>query len=549
MLISENAVYLSSLSTEVIDSGDDMIIEEIDLEDFGFDVSSDESSTEQEGIFQARKEGDTSDAEDSDSSRWQEAASKKKSKKASASKKKKEKEEAAEEESPSSQEEKEKEEKTQKESPETDTKTPGSQTDTVPPLIHYENFEAGMTYTGIVNPRIIVTDSNLDQKRCQMFLYYSDGSRAFSLEERMKSDRSEKNKIIFYWEDFPHKKETDNQYFLKIEAFDTEGNASKACEQLRFFVDRYGARYSLPSETEEYVHQYYHKKEQDITCIVYSLHPIFSRISYTHDKKEKKILKKEEYTVSSTYLLNKEQNLLLPDPHQNWIQTVYKISADVFSQEGEYQILIESKEVDFHNHDENYLQMMSLLGEESKNSEYSILTESENTKWTETLTFAIDKTPPAVTISELHNSKKKESDGFTITAFDYSNIKYFKINLKEKENTDHTFRNSDTEASGVTSMLFTEKDFNENHSLILESQDYKGYEITGYEACDYAGNEIKRDKLILQEDEILSPASIVRDYYLHPVISGMFTFMGSLFLMLMILVLKRKSIFDILKKI
>ena len=165
----------------------------------------------------------------------------------------------------------------------------------------------------------------------------------------------------------------------------------------------------------------------------------------------------------------KEDNPVLPAIHKGWYQTTYTIAKDVFAEEGDYSIALRSRETDGRP---------GRISGGTSGEDGDILTESETILWTGPVEFAIDKTPPSVVIGGLdQDSYLADRKEYTITALDNMRLKKVRLSVRKEE-----------ESRGKT-ILLTEKDFRENHSISSELSSYEGYQILAYDAWDYAGNK------------------------------------------------------------
>ena len=388
--------------------------------------------------------------------------------------------------------------------------------DLTAPELDMERLSDGISYTNQVNPLIRIRDLNLDKDSCKLDLYYEDGSQACSLEKLLIREE-EKGQVTLYWQDFPRGEKTDNRYRLRITGSDLAGNVWKG-EDITFYVDRYGSRYQLDQATTELIRKYYLKEEQDITVKAYSLHPLHSSVTVIYNNEEYLTLGQEDYEESERILGGREDLSGikgLPGRVGGWYETTYRISKRVFTEEGDYQIFLHSQEVDLRDH--------------------HILTESENNLWTESLQFAIDKTPPSVEIGGLEEEDyDAASRKYTITAWDKGRLKKVRIYVRK------------CGGYGAESVqIYTEKDFNDLHSIQAELQAYAGYQILGYEAWDYAGNKISSRENGSERRILLMEQSPLRVCYRYPIACGLILLLGCM--LFLFFFLTRSRFFGIVK--
>ena len=406
--------------------------------------------------------------------------------------------------------------------------------DKTPPEIEWHNLRDGITYTGKVMPRISVSDQNLDDSLCRLDLCYGNGAKAVKLESYMVMTGERHKKKTFHWRDFPKEKKYDNRYLLRISVCDLAGN-KPADREIAFYVDRFGARYQLPEETERYLENYYHNQEQDILVTAFSLHPLQTDVLINYNNEDFYTVGPEDCKEQIEILTDRgegEYHQILPAIHQGWYQTTYTIAKRVFEEEGNYSIALRSRE------------MSDTLrsGEPGENGvdmaeDSRFLTESETILWTAPIEFVIDKTPPSVIIGGLdQETYKADRKEYTITALDNMRLKKVRLSVRKEE-----------EGRGKT-ILLTEKDFSDNHSISSELKAYNGYQILGYDAWDYAGNKISTRGMPQEKKVLVTGSALFHFYHRHRAglaVCTLFLFSLSVSGIL----LTRKYFFDIVKKI
>ncbi|MBR5047877.1 MAG: hypothetical protein IKX76_06535, partial [Eubacterium sp.] len=360
--------------------------------------------------------------------------------------------------------------------------------DKTPPRIDWQNLYDGITYTGRVALRLSVCDPHLDDSQCQVNLYYGDGSKATNLEAGLVMTGTRNRIKTCYCTDFPLEKKYDNRYLLKVSACDLAGNRP-ADQEMVFYVDRFGARYQLSEETKECLKNYYRNQEEDIQVTVFSLHPLSTDILVNYNKEDYHALGPEDYEEKAGRLTGREDLgdvQILPASYAGWYRTSYKIPGHVFSEEGDYGIVLRSREME---------------GSRQEEGKEDVLTESESILWTDPIEFAIDKTPPTVIIGGLEeDSYLADRKEYTVTALDNMRLKKVRLSVRKEE-----------EGKGK-SILLTEKDFEDNHSITSELTSCSGYQILGYDAWDYAGNKISAGEQG-QEKKVLVTGSALCHYY------------------------------------
>ena len=96
-------------------------------------------------------------------------------------------------------------------------------------------------------------------------------------------------------------------------------------------------------------------------------------------------------------------------------------------------------------------------------------------------------------------------------------------------------------------ILLTEEDFRENHSITSELTSYEGYQIIGYDAWDYAGNKIST-RNNAGEMKVLINSSALFHFYNRYRTELAFCLLCMYVAILPGIVLTRKLLFGILSK-
>ncbi len=390
--------------------------------------------------------------------------------------------------------------------------------DCTPPEVRFAG-DPGITYTEKVTPGVAVSDTNLDGNRCRMSLCFRDGTEAVNLSRYFLREENGRGKLYFSWKDFPRRKELDNAYILKTSVCDLAGNSPEE-KNFLFYVDRWGARYSLTEDTASYLHGYYRKQEGEITVVAYSLHPLETEILVTRNNEEVFKVDEKDIRTEEKRLKGTEKEVdqdILPFKYKGWYRTLYHISKELFAREGDYRISLRSREPD-------------------PEGSGVFLSRSGNELWTVPIMFAVDKTAPSVRIGGLEEENyaldRKE---YTITAMDNALLKKVKVYVRSE-------KGEESERSA----LYTIKDFDEDHSLTAFLDSRPGYQIVGYEAWDSAGNKISSRNTGKEKRVLVMRPSLVRTVYLHRVPLALIL-LASVFLLILILLTERRFS-DIVRK-
>ncbi|MDO4975807.1 MAG: hypothetical protein Q4E53_00950 [Eubacteriales bacterium] len=349
------------------------------------------------------------------------------------------------------------------------------------PIIAFEHLKAQITYSDIVNPKILMEDSYLDAKDCTVEIYRRNGIKAGFLDKRIIRT-SGKTNSVFHMEDFPRKQEYDNGYLLKVIAKDLAGNQKMS--EIPFYVNRFGVRYDITEESKKYLKHYYHKKEKDLTVKAYSLHPLSTDVIMTVNDGEIIVLNSKDYEKESRKIKNKDGEFsknkkILPSNMTGWYETTYRLPKELFSEEGNYEIAFSSVE--------------QCVGDS-----HGFVKESENIMWTEPIQFAIDKTPPTVEIGGLDEKIYPcNRHKYTITAMDNYRLRRVRMHVR-KDGMDFV-------------KDYKEADFDELHRITSELTSSSNYQVIGYEAWDEAGNEANILNSSLEKKVLVTEEPMVQD--------------------------------------
>ena len=239
------------------------------------------------------------------------------------------------------------------------TETQTSSLEDEGPQIQILDVENCSANSGMVRPRILVTDENLDTDSVTIEL---SGAHSGKVEVQGEWIEGE-GRVEIWLEDFAYEQSADDVYELCVSARDVDGNCTR--ESILFSVNRFGSVYTFDEATEALAGEngsYYMTGEQDIV--------IFE--TNTDTLEEVQITLNVNGTVS---VLSEGTDYDVSESGSDftWKQYCYTIDRSCFSREGVYVLTLCSKD------------RASNLSD--NNSEGHILC------------FAVDKTAPSVIVT------------------------------------------------------------------------------------------------------------------------------------------------------
>lgn len=281
------------------------------------------------------------------------------------------------------------------------------------PEIKISNIKNKSANKDKVAPIIEIRDLNYQMGAFTVDIIGSNGKSLKIKKTVRRIKQGQKISIV----DLPRTEETDDVYTLSVAAVDRAGNWSK--KEIVFSVNRYGSIYKLDADTgkwlsmEEKNHTYL-KEGKEIGIYEYNVDIIKERtITVTCDGELKNLKEGQDYTVETLETQGK------------WKKNYYKIKAENFKREGNYTIILNSKD----------------SADNSMNN-----TSMKRKVETLPLSFTVDCTSPAIFISGIEDQGKYQSsvreivieviDNLGLEGVDVQignrKIQYGKEELKEK---------------------------------------------------------------------------------------------------------------------
>ena len=310
-------------------------------------------------------------------------------------------------------------------------------------------------------PEVICEDKYLDADSVKVYLLKASGEPVSK--EGWNYERTEdKRKVQIQWENLRQNKSKDGIYQLFIKANDKAGNKIKDNYKVVFRVNRWGADFILNHKIKESIDGHYLREEPNIILKERCVKQTKSRVIILKDNEERRTLK-GEYVKEGIIADKKSEKY-------GWYEKSYNIKKENFAEEGEYLVTIQedSKEKKIH--------------------------------------FVIDKTPPAVHISNLEKDiYEEEEHNFTIGIMD--NYAFEKMELYIEKSTIPLHKKK------VQKFIIKPEDLDKNHMVNQKITEDTAYQTIHYIAWDKAGNKLDSNDNGDTRKCLVTTNKPVKEYY------------------------------------
>ena len=313
----------------------------------------------------------------------------------------------------------------------------------------------------IIMPEVICEDKYLDADSVKVYLLKASGEQV-SKEDWNYERTEDKRKVQIQWENLRQNKSKDGIYQLFIKANDKAGNKIKDNYKVIFRVNRWGADFILDHKIKESIDGHYLREEPNIILKERCVKQTKSRVIILKDNEERRTLKGEY--VKECIIADKKSE------KYGWYEKSYNIKKENFAEEGEYLVTIQedSKEKKIH--------------------------------------FVIDKTPPAVHISNLEKDiYEEEEHNFTIGIMD--NYAFEKMELYVEKSTIPLHKKK------VQKFIIKPEDLDKNHMVNQKITEDTAYQTIHYIAWDKAGNKLDSNDSGDTRKCLVTANKPVKEYY------------------------------------
>ena len=345
--------------------------------------------------------------------------------------------------------------------------------DKTPPKVRISDIRDGETCTEKVCPSVYVTDDNLDTNSIKIQLTRRKTDLTAEENDYPASRTMDSGGYSCCWEDFSHKEETDGIYTISISGKDLADNPVKE-GPVSFYVNRYGSRYSLGMETAALCKKQFVNKEQEIHIREYSVNPVKTKVSILKNNDQRISLKEgDDYrrTTAVVTAAGKEPK------YAGWRKYDYYINKEIFASEGTYHIQLQS------------------VGIGRKSGKKRETVKTDNDLKDSTVEFTVDKTPPAVRISNLEKETYRES----------SHLVTFAVVDNQKFDSMEIFIRKGIFHSTIKTIKVRPEDLDSMNLYHLELKASRWPQQIDYIAFDRAGNRISSSQAGLSKKCMIFP--------------------------------------------
>ncbi len=334
------------------------------------------------------------------------------------------------------------------------------------PKVEIAGISEGATYCGSLNPSVKVWDRNADSRGISISLVRIGTGDVSEGKSYHGSYLSHENGMETCWGDFDHRPDVDGVYRLRVKGEDLAGNKVAEGEGCLFYVNRFGSVYSLDQSASKMIKTFYVREEKDLCLREYSVNPVRSKLILIRDNEERIELSQPEDYQRVDYDLTGRLRAWedsSPSGYRGWKRYDYYINKENFSRQGVYQLRIQSDAYEYGEPDG------------------PCINRTDNEKKKRPVTFAIDKTPPEVILSESSGTgyHRKRPD-YLFTLVDNLKLDYMDITLESG----FLFRDKEV-------IRVREKNLDDRNCYLLKAGDREGSMKISYEAVDRAGNRIR----------------------------------------------------------
>lgn len=313
----------------------------------------------------------------------------------------------------------------------------------------------------VIMPEVICEDKYLDADSVKVYLLKASGEPV-SKEDWNYERTEDKRKVQIQWENLRQNKSKDGIYQLFIKANDKAGNKIKDNYKVVFRVNRWGADFILNHKIKESIDGHYLREEPNIILKERCVKQTKSRVIILKDNEERRTLQGEY--VKECIIADKKSE------KYGWYEKSYNIKKENFTEEGEYLVTIQedSKEKKIH--------------------------------------FVIDKTPPAVHISNLEKDiYEEEEHNFTIGIMDNYALERMELYVEKSTIPLHKKK--------VQKFIIKPEDLDKNHMVNQKITEDTAYQTIHYIAWDKAGNKLDSNDNGDTRKCLVTTNKPVKEYY------------------------------------
>lgn len=239
--------------------------------------------------------------------------------------------------------------------------------DQTKPEIEIFDIENKSANNGTVAPGVKYSDVNYNSNGVELTITGCEHDKKAVDGTRTSISNGQSIKMA----DFAHTEDVDDIYTMHAKVTDMAGNSTE--KEVIFSVNRFGSTYYFGDDTKEFLNDYYHNEEEDLTVVEINVDEIeLNGISAGHNGELSDLKKGTDYKVKAS------------GNEASWKQYTYTINKENFEKEGQYNITIDSTD-----------KATNKVNNKIKNAN---------------IEFVIDKTAPSVVVNGVENGKQYRTD-------------------------------------------------------------------------------------------------------------------------------------------
>ena len=319
--------------------------------------------------------------------------------------------------------------------------------DQTPPQLEISGVGDRSANSGEVSVALVCRDDFYRKGSFQVTLRGKNNGKIIQAKESSEEEGGAK----LVYADIPMAKEYDDVYELTASAEDLAGN--RISRTISFSVNRHGSVYELSDSTREALKKYYLQEPAEVTFCETNIDYVGNAEIFCRHDGEMRTLKENR-----DYFIQTEGN------QDSWKQYQYRISPEVFKEEGVYELLLTS-------------------ADQASNTSDTGLQEKK-------VTFVVDRTPPSCVILGVEHKEICDASSRQIRLLASDNIRLQKMKIYHNSRLVQELGEEDLErAGGVVEMDLAQSPEWQTLQVFLE--DAAGNQFWTEETAFYIQEDVK----------------------------------------------------------
>ena len=319
--------------------------------------------------------------------------------------------------------------------------------DQTPPQLEISGVGDRSANSGEVSVALVCRDDFYRKGSFQVTLRGKNNGKIIQAKESSEEEGGAK----LVYADIPMAKEYDDVYELTASAEDLAGN--RISRTISFSVNRHGSVYELSDSTREALKKYYLQEPAEVTFCETNIDYVGNAEIFCRHDGEMRTLKENR-----DYFIQAEGN------QDSWKQYQYRISAEVFKEEGVYELLLTS-------------------ADQASNTSDTGLQEKK-------VTFVVDRTPPSCVLLGVEHKEICDASSRQIRLLASDNIRLQKMKIYHNSRLVQELGEEDLErAGGVVEMDLAQRPEWQTLQVFLE--DAAGNQFWTDETAFYIQEDVK----------------------------------------------------------